>query len=351
MAITRTGVRLTPTGGGNVIEEYDTGAVSQIYVSGLQAATEYTVEAYVVNDGQTIWANSPSTFTTKGWCNVTWTSNNNFYRDERKFSISFRVQCYPYLTTMKYWWSTDPNFPNGSTGTGNPNYTQYQYTDQTFNFVKNTYLPDAGGTIYEKLQVNLSDGSSFIFTNSKVCPIWDWDVASSYTVSGNDYTFTAVCSNPAEALNTYKIKDNWLKYTPVGGSEIETSKVSGLGTVTVTLNPADYRVSHHTEDYWNEMNFYAYPTTIAAMNPYIADIVSSGSTATFDLQFYQNMTITDAVLEWTDGVDTWSQRIAYNDPTTWVLSNLDAGNYRVLLSVTDDNNNTYKSSEQTFKIE
>jgi len=65
MAITRTTVRLTPIGGGQVLEFDDDGAVSSINVDGLAASTMYTVEAYVYDNVYgTIWADSPATFTT-----------------------------------------------------------------------------------------------------------------------------------------------------------------------------------------------------------------------------------------------------------------------------------------------
>lgn len=287
------------------------------------------------------------TFTTAtpSYCNCTFDSNNVFIRSSHNFSFSFNLQNYPATQRIQYWWGTDPNF---STNTGTKTQTNHT-TNQTYIYNATTYLPTAGNTLYQKVRVTLADGAVFEFTNSVVCPVVNWDVNSTYTTSGNNLTFTATTSNPAQSNNVYKVKDNWLMYKHTGGNPIDTSKVAALRPVTITLEPNDYTVTHYTEDYWGNVHQYVYPQ-FAVMNPYIADIVSSGSTATFDLQFYPSMTITFAALEWTNGTDSGTQRVNPADSSSWVIQNLPEGQYTVTLSVSDGKN-TYKSSENIFKIE
>ena len=287
------------------------------------------------------------TFTTAtpSYCNCTFNSNNVFIKTQHTFSFAFNIQCSPNTTRIQTWGGTDPNFVNN---TGTRTQTN-RVTNQSFAQMWNNNLPSSGGTFYQKIQITLANGAVYTFTNSVAAPVVNWDVNSTYTTNGNDLTFTATTSNPAQSNNVYKVKDNWLMYKHTGGNPIDTSKVAALGPVTITLEPNDYTVTHYTEDYWGNVHQYVYPQ-FSVMNPYIADIVSSGSKATFDLQFYPSMTITFAALEWTNGTDSGTQRVNPADSSSWVIQNLPDGQYTVILSVSDGKN-TYKSSENIFKIE
>lgn len=314
-------------------------------LTGLTAGTTYVADFNVdYYDGE-VSQQTVFTTTAASSCTCTFTSNNTFIRTSHQFSFSFKIDCNPATSRIVTWWGTDPTF---QTNTGTTTQTNV-VTSQTFNQMKNNYLPDSGGILYQKVQVTLSNNAVYTFTNQIAAPVVNWDVNSTCIYTGNLYKFTATTSNPAQSNNVYKVKDNWIVYQPTGGSATTTPKVSALGAVDVTLTPGDYTIQHWTEDYWNNQHYYTY-NPFSAPNPAIIDITVNGTQADFDLAFYPGMDIDNAVLEYSDGNNTYQQRISPTDSTTWVITGLDIGLYTVVLIITSKQD-TYKSSTKEFKIE
>lgn len=310
----------------------------------LTAGTTYSVVGEVTNASGT-YTTPESTFTPVAVGTATFTdSGSDWLTSSKGYSVDYSVTTTYAIAKISVIWSADESFPNGNTGSAEIKVTENQ-TTHAIETTINNHIPSSGKQMYIKILVTDTYGTEFYTKYTVTVPTQTLTVSSRYVENGNDFVFTATVESPEYAINS-----NSVSYTGSDNKTYVSSKSAGLSSVTLTLNPDEYAIKHYVEDIYGNQFGYDYVDKVYANAPMITDIKESGTEVGFVFEFPTAIPIDDAFIEYNfvGNEEIIQKTIDYMDDSTWVLTELEEGEYEVTVNIISDGQK-HTSSKSTFK--
>ena len=315
MSITKTGVWVTPSGGGQVKEYEDVGAVNEMYVDELEPATMYIVEAYVETDGgDTVWADSPSSFTTLSAGSATFTNSSGVWGTSVK-QLTFNcdwTSVYEVPDSASHFLI----YTSASSDFSNPTVIQATYTRQVSGLsgsitgVLTSNIPYGGGNSYyvkcvviDKYGEQLQSQTFTYTVPTQQAGTMAYSSAKDQTTA-NTWVFT---SGIVANTWTYSPKYKWLIYSDDNWiTQNRTSEYSWENAVQITKTfvPDVWKVKLVVEDIYGNTFTSSQETSINANDIAFAVEDNHNGTMTYTITLNPNLTYTSVCMYYktvTDG--------------------------------------------------
>lgn len=343
MSITKTGITLSATGEADKTFEFD-GQQSTVSATGLSPNTQYTVAAYVVDSGYgKIDAAQTTTFTTlSGSTPVITDTGSGLSMTVKRYEVRCSVTNTYALSNMEIKWASNAEM---TTNVGTYNYA-LSGTSANVSYNITYRIPASGQTIYVQLTATDIYGDYSILNLSERVPMDVLTVTSTYTNSGNVYTFTqSVSPSPPPTA----IRANYIQYRIVKTGQAgwhTSSQMSVLTPVVQEFLPNTYDIKGFVQDlYGYTQGSSMYQITVS--DPLMKCAAKNGQIEC-TCYFHPDIVMDTAEIYYDDGQSTKSETIDAKDGT-YYITGLSDGTYTLVIKARDNNGNDYTSN--TVEVE